>query len=199
LANQKGSNQQVGEWVNEISAKGGAPFKALGEGKWALVLNRVPVIVQNFEKNRILKFVVEFVEIPKSCKREFYEFLLNKNYSVPHGAYAILKEKIVFTDSLATADLDLSELIASLNSISMEVQYTLDFLKNFACDLKDKKPFEELIGSFTFADDSAKRVEALQMMKFTVGKEGIMNFLKSFKEFEGADYLPPATVEEVLK
>ncbi len=125
--------------------------------------------------------------------------LLVRNLSVKFGAYAILGGDVVFCDTLATRDLDASEFLATLHSIADEVKYTLDFLRQFGQGAPANAGFEERIGAFTFAEDPAKRREALEMLLFAVGADGVRRFLRSFEELEGRPYLPAGEVAELLK
>lgn len=190
--------ETIDGWVHEEATRLGSKVEERTDHEWRLTIGNVPLVIRHLAAEEALKFIVPFVPVPKAKRAEFFQMLLVRNLSVRFGAYAILKETVVFCDAIATQDLDRSEFIASMNSILDEVSHTLGFLREFGEKAAKLGNFEEKIGNFTFADDPAKRVEALEMLKFAVGLDGARNFLKSYQEIEGKPYLPSDRLAEIL-
>lgn len=189
---------QIDQWVRAVAVKIGSPVETPAENEWKIILSGVPIRIQQIVSEKRLLFTVPFVPVPAARRAEFFEMLLVRNLSVRFGAYAIRGKDVVFCDSIATADLDSSEFLASLNSISDEVKYTLDFLREFGQQSAGQGNFEQSIGNFTFAEDPAQRKEALEMLHFAVGADGVRHFLESFRNLEGQEYLPAEQIAAIL-
>jgi hypothetical protein len=188
----------ISQWIDAVAAKLKTAVTKQSDCHWQITMGSVPINISYQLQEEALKFVVPFVDIPTGGKLEFFEMLLVRNLAVKFGAYAIGGKQIVFCDTIATADLDFSEFLASLNSIFDEVKYTLEFLREFGSKSDASPSFEESIGNFTFSEDPAQRREALEMLKFSVGEVGVKTFVANFKELEGQEYLPAHVVAEIL-
>lgn len=190
---------RIDGWVRGVAAKLGSAVEARGDAEWRIAIAGVPVSIRYLEGEDALRFVVRFVPVPAARRAEFFHMLLVRNLSVKFGAYAILADDVVFCDALATRDLDASEFLATLHSIADEVRYTLDFLRTFGGKAAPADGFEGKIGAFTFSDDPGKRAEAIEMLLFAVGHDGVRHFLKSYEDLEGKPYLPAERVAALLK
>lgn len=189
---------RIDGWVRGVAAKLGSGVEKRGDAEWRIAIAQVPVTIRFLEGEESLRFVVPFVPLPAARRAEFFHSLLVRNLSVRFGAYAIMGEEVVFCDALATRDLDASEFLATLQSITDEVRYTLDFLRAFGEKSGEAGGFEGKMGEFTFSDDPEKRAEAVEMLRFAVGEEGVRHFLKSYQELEGRAYLPAERIARIL-
>lgn len=192
------THSQVDQWIKTVATKIQSSVETPGPDEWKITLSKVPIRIQWIGAEKRLLFTVPFVDVPTARRAEFFEMLLVRNLAVRFGAYAIRGKQVVFCDSIATADLDFSEFLASLNSISDEVKYTLDFLREFGCSDNKPESFETSIGQFTFAEDPAQRKEALEMLHFAVGEAGARHFLESFRNLEGQEYLPADVIAAIF-
>ena len=63
---------------------------------------------------------------------EAFRFLLEKNRTIIHGAFVLNEDgtKVIFRDTLQTENLDLNELEASINTLSLLLsEYATDLIK----------------------------------------------------------------------
>jgi len=89
------------------------------------------VVIQN-EESGITNMVVDcegdiliieqtIMDVPKGNKEAFFEALLKMNRNIVHGAFVLDCDggKVIFRDTLQLENLDLNELEASINSLSL--------------------------------------------------------------------------------
>ncbi|UCC73314.1 MAG: YbjN domain-containing protein [Gemmatimonadota bacterium] len=112
----------------------GMPFQEIEEGLWVIGdgLEAAPVFVTYTPPLLLVRVEVmdapEDEELRNGLFRELLE--LNANDMV-HGAYGLDENEIVLTDTLQLADLDFSELQASLESIMMALRSQYETLLRY--------------------------------------------------------------------
>lgn len=81
-----------------------------------------------------LVIIEQYLFSKKDASPEIYKSLLMKNQDIIHGAFVIDEsgEKILFRDTLQLENLDLNELEASLNSLSLLLSEYSDELIKFS-------------------------------------------------------------------
>ena len=81
-----------------------------------------------------LVIIEQYLFSKKDASVEMYKSLLMKNQDIIHGAFVIDEsgEKILFRDTLQLENLDLNELEASLNSLSLLLSEYSDELIKFS-------------------------------------------------------------------
>ena len=81
-----------------------------------------------------LVIIEQYLFSKKDASVEMYKSLLMKNQDIIHGAFVIDEsgEKILFRDTLQHENLDLNELEASLNSLSLLLSEYSDELIKFS-------------------------------------------------------------------
>ncbi|MEW6723807.1 MAG: type III secretion system chaperone [Bacillota bacterium] len=104
--------------VEMIFRQEGISYTFVAENRWLVAHQGHEIIIRHDEEGQWLTFVVAISPVPPSEPRGLFRFLLEANWEVPCGAFAIYPEsdEIVFTDQIPTEDLDSVELLASLNS-----------------------------------------------------------------------------------
>jgi hypothetical protein len=81
-----------------------------------------------------LVIIEQYLFTKKEPSAEMYKSLLMKNQDIIHGAFVIDEsgEKILFRDTLQLENLDLNELEASINSLSLLLSEYSDELIKFS-------------------------------------------------------------------
>ena len=97
------------------------PFEAKEDNVWIITDEQ-----RGFENvlvtsdDQVVTITVKVMNIPSSNKEKFFEKLLELNATdMIHGAYAIEGNSIVLIDSLEGPTMDLEEIQASLDAISL--------------------------------------------------------------------------------
>ncbi|MCA9562227.1 MAG: YbjN domain-containing protein [Myxococcales bacterium] len=97
------------------------PFEAHGEGLW--ILNDEEDAIDNIvihHDDPLLTIRVKVMEVPEKNQQALFEALLKLNASdIIHGAYGIDEGSVVLTDTIQSPQLDLNELQASIDAISL--------------------------------------------------------------------------------
>ena len=72
-------------------------------------------------EGEILIMEQSIMDVPASNREAFYEALLKMNRNIVHGAFVLDCDgkKVIFRDTLQLANIDLNELEASINSLSL--------------------------------------------------------------------------------
>jgi ribosomal protein L24 len=82
--------------------------------------------------DQVVTITVNVMKVPSANKEQFYETLLNLNATeMIHGAYGINGDNVVLTDSLEGMTLDLEEIQASLDAISLALSQHYSVLKKY--------------------------------------------------------------------
>lgn len=110
------------------------PYQELEEGLWVIGNGQevAPVFV-NLAPPLIL-IRVEVMDVPEDeeLRKGLFRELLELNATdLVHGAYGLDGDEIVLTDTLQVADLDFSELQASLESILLALRSHFDTLARY--------------------------------------------------------------------
>jgi len=81
-----------------------------------------------------LVIIEQYLFTKKDAPAEMYKSLLMKNQDIIHGAFVIDEsgEKVLFRDTLQLENLDLNELEASINSLSLLLSEYSDELIKFS-------------------------------------------------------------------
>ena len=109
------------------------PFDAKEENLWVIDdpdkgMEKVIVAAND----QVVTITVNVMEVPSSKKEEFFETLLKLNATdMIHGAYGINGDNVVLTDSLEGPTMDLPELQASLDAISLAISQHYSVLKKY--------------------------------------------------------------------
>jgi hypothetical protein len=101
------------------------PFQELEEGLWVIGDSRESAPVFVTYTPPLLLVRVEVMDAPEAeeLRNGLFRELLELNATdMVHGAYGLDENEIVLTDSMQLADLDFSELQASLESIMMALR-----------------------------------------------------------------------------
>jgi hypothetical protein len=113
--------------------KCGFPYERLEEGIWKVDVpeDRVQGIVVSHEPP-MLFLEVRLMRVPEGADAGFFRRLLEANVKeVTHGAFGIEDEYVLLVDRLQSETLDLSELKASIQSLSFSVvQYYKEFAQS---------------------------------------------------------------------
>jgi hypothetical protein len=97
------------------------PFEELSENVWRVdnETDNVPAIIVVYAEN-VVVIRLKVMDIPEGSQEPLFRRLLELNaHGIALGAYAIENNSIVLTDSLRAEGMDLAELRASIESISL--------------------------------------------------------------------------------
>ncbi len=111
------SNEEIQAYFDQL----GLTYQNVGEGIWVLNLEEhgVDNLVINHEPP-IVVLRVKLREAPKKNREVFFSRLLEMNATdLVHGAYALEDESVVLVDTLQSEHLDLNELEASIDSLTL--------------------------------------------------------------------------------
>lgn len=114
---------QVINRINDYLLQLNMSYEVVGEGMWVVSdeYDNVENLVISYE-NPLVIFRVKLMDVPTSNKEEFFEKLLRLNASsLTHGAYALENNHVVIVETLEAENLDLNELIASVDAIIMAI------------------------------------------------------------------------------
>jgi hypothetical protein len=101
----------------------GIPFENKGENLWVITddaknLQKMLVSIEG----TVITLTQNLMTIPEKNRENFYKTLLTLNTrDLIHGAYGIEGNNIVWIDTLESETLDLGELRASIEALSMSV------------------------------------------------------------------------------
>jgi hypothetical protein len=101
----------------------GLPFDKKGDNLWIITdesKNLQKLLVTN--EGPVITLTQNLMSIPDKNRENFYKTLLTLNASdLIHGAYGLEGNNVVWIDSLEAETLDLGELQASLEAVSLAV------------------------------------------------------------------------------
>lgn len=109
------------------------PFEAKEDNVWVITdeqrgFKNVLVTADD----QVVTITVVVMEIPSSNKETFYETLLKLNATdMIHGAYAIEGNNVMLIDSLEGRTMDLEEIQASLDAISLALSQHYSVLAKY--------------------------------------------------------------------
>lgn len=111
----------------------GITYESIEDDAWLISdeekgLNQVVLILEE----PILIVRINVMKVPSEKRESFFEQLLRLNASdLVHGAYAIEEEDVIIVDTLESATLDLEELQASLDAISLAISQHYSILSQY--------------------------------------------------------------------
>lgn len=111
----------------------GITYESIEDDAWLISdeekgLNQVVLILEE----PILIVRINVMKVPSEKRESFFEQLLRLNASdLVHGAYAIEEEDVIIVDTLESASLDLEELQASLDAISLAISQHYSILSQY--------------------------------------------------------------------
>lgn len=121
-------------------SKSELPFETMGPGMWVVHddNNQLENIVL-YHNSPVLTLRVKVMPLPSSNREALFEALLRLNTTeLIHGAYGIEGDSIVLVDSLQSENLDINEIQASIDSLSMALVSHYETLSAFRDDSKEK-------------------------------------------------------------
>lgn len=124
------SNEEIEAFLLQL----GADFQAPQEGMWIIhdeYEHLENIVIYN--EPPVITFRCKLMEVPETDKRaEFCETLLRLNATeMVAGAYGIEDESVVITDTLQSANLDLNELQASIDGMSLAISVHFPILGEY--------------------------------------------------------------------
>ncbi|MBI2570573.1 MAG: YbjN domain-containing protein [Candidatus Schekmanbacteria bacterium] len=123
------SNSDIEIYLDES----GYPFERLDDGLWRVEApeDRVTNIILHHEEP-ILVMRVNLMKVPTGNPEPFFRRLLEINANeITHGAFALEEEYVIIIDTLRTENMDLNELVASLQSVAFCVRQFYKELSSF--------------------------------------------------------------------
>jgi hypothetical protein len=106
------------------------PFESLGEGLWLARSGAASIVISHTPP--VVAFRVRLFEVPAKNREALYRKLLELNAEdMIHGAYAIEDDSVVLVDALQAENLDLNELQATIDSLTLAVHNHHDLLAKF--------------------------------------------------------------------
>lgn len=109
------------------------PFENKGENLWLIsdISRGIENVIVSLN-DQVITMSVTVMAIPSAKKDEFYETLLKLNATdMIHGAYGINGNNVVLIDSLEGSTMDLEELQASLDAISLALSQHYPVLSKY--------------------------------------------------------------------
>jgi hypothetical protein len=111
----------------------GIPFESKGENLWIVTddsKNLQKLLISS--EGPIITLTQNLMAIPDTKREEFFKTLLALNATdLIHGAYGIEGNNVVWIDSLQSETLDLEELQASLDAVSLAVSQHYKVLSDY--------------------------------------------------------------------
>jgi hypothetical protein len=105
-------------------------YEELGEGLWRVQNGAANIVIAHTPP--VVVFRVKMFEVPKQRREELFHRLLELNAKeMVHGAYGIEDNNVVLIDSLQSENLDLNELQASIDSLTLAVHNHHDLLSQY--------------------------------------------------------------------
>jgi len=109
------------------------PFENKGENLW--IISDISKGIENVIvalSDQVVTITVNVMTIPTIKKEEFYETLLKLNATdLIHSAYGINGNNVILTDSLEGPTMDIEELQASLDAISLALSQHYPILSKY--------------------------------------------------------------------
>ena len=127
------SNEEIEAFLMQL----GADYQAPREGMW--IIHDEYEHVENiviYNDPPVITFRCKLMEMPRGPRRaEFCEKLLKLNATeMVAGAYGIEDDNVVITDTLQSANLDLNELQASIDGLSLSISVHFSTLVDYRPD-----------------------------------------------------------------
>ncbi len=142
---------RTNEEIEAFLLQMGRDFTAVGEGIW--VINDEYEHVENIvvcNAPPVITFRVKLMQVPGEGRRtEFFHHLLSLNASdMVAGAYGIEDDSIVVVDTLQAENLDMNELQAAVDGLSLAISMHYNQLKEFqeqgvSATNTERKAFDE--------------------------------------------------------
>jgi hypothetical protein len=109
------------------------PFESKDDGLW--IVNDESKGLENLivtADDQIVTLTVNVMKTPSSNKEEFFETLLKLNATdLIHGAYGIEGDEVLLVDTLEAATMDLEEIQASLDAVSLALSQHYTILSKY--------------------------------------------------------------------
>ena len=119
------------EDVESYLLRMGVPYEIVHPGFWLVKTDGPPLAVSL--AGPVLAFRLKVMELPRTGKEELYRTLLMLNTTeMVHGAFGIEGEAVVIVHALELENLDLNEMQAVIDDISMAVAKHQPSLAHFA-------------------------------------------------------------------
>ena len=119
------------EDVESYLLRMGVPYEIVHPGFWLVKTDGPPLAVSL--AGPVLAFRLKVMELPRTGKEELYRTLLMLNTTeMVHGAFGIEGEAVVIVHALELENLDLNEMQAVIDDMSMAVAKHQPSLAHFA-------------------------------------------------------------------
>lgn len=109
------------------------PYEAKDDGLW--IVNDEDKGVENLivtADDQLVTLTVNVMKVPSSNKEEFFETLLKLNATdMIHGAYGIEGNEVLLIDTLEGSTMDLEEIQASLDAVSLALSQHYTILSEY--------------------------------------------------------------------
>lgn len=109
------------------------PYESKGDGLW--IVNDESKGVENLivtADDQIVTLTVNVMKVPSSNKEKFFETLLKLNATdMIHGAYGIEGDEVLLIDTLEGSTMDLEEIQASLDAVSLALSQHYTILSKY--------------------------------------------------------------------
>jgi len=109
------------------------PYETKGDGMW--IVNDEDKGVENLivtADDQLVTLTVNVMKVPSSNKEEFFETLLKLNATdMIHGAYGIVDDEVMLIDTLEGLTMDLEEIQASLDAVSLALSQHYTVLSKY--------------------------------------------------------------------
>ena len=105
--------------VETLLRQNKVPYTFMEDGYWRLNCGDYVILMFHNEESEFLRFVMPLLSVPQENREEVYRYLLELNCTgVFCGSFAIHpdSDSIIYLDQIPTIDLELSEIMATLNS-----------------------------------------------------------------------------------
>jgi len=109
------------------------PYETKGDGMW--IVNDEDKGVENLivtTDDQLVTLTINVMKVPSSNKEEFFETLLKLNATdMIHGAYGIIDDEVMLIDTLEGLTMDLEEIQASLDAVSLALSQHYTVLSKY--------------------------------------------------------------------
>ena len=127
------ATEEITKKISDYLVELNLPYEEIAQGMWVIhdEVENVDNIVVSLEEPLVV-FRVRLMDTPSADKEAFYELLLRLNASsLVHGAYALENGHVVIVDTLEAENLDLNELQASIDAITMAIAHDYKELSKY--------------------------------------------------------------------
>jgi hypothetical protein len=109
------------------------PYENKGDDMW--IVNDEDKGVENLivtADDQLVTLTINVMKVPSSNKEEFFETLLKLNATdMIHGAYGIVEDEVMLIDTLEGSTMDLEEIQASLDAVSLALSQHYTVLSKY--------------------------------------------------------------------